>query len=114
MAEGIKNKNAKFDRVFSDVIRKNGRASEFLLISKYSLSEPGMIKQAPFGLSLIARGKLPLSIDKMEDAGELKTIFELVEKPQEPYEKRENKEHENKEKEPGEVEKENADGGAEK
>ena len=110
MAQGIKNKNAKFDRVFSDVIRKNGRASEFLLISKYSLSEPGMIKQAPFGLSLVARGKLPLSIDKMEDTGELKTIFEHGP----PDEKRENKENENKEKEPGEVEKENAEGGAEK
>ncbi len=76
MAEGIKNKNARFDRVFSDVIKKNGRASEFLLISKYSLLEPGMIRQVPFGLSLVSRGKLPLSIDKMEDARELKAIFD--------------------------------------
>ncbi len=79
IAEGIKNKNSKFDNIFSDVIKKNGRASEFLLISKYSLSEPGMIKQAPFGLSLMSRGKLPLMPDKMEDARELDAIFRTEE-----------------------------------
>jgi len=77
IAEGLENKNARFDRVFSEVVKKNGRASEFLLISKYSISEPGMIKQAPFGLSLISKGKLPLSIDKMDDARELKAIFNI-------------------------------------
>ncbi len=109
MAEGIKNKNAKFDRVFSDVIRKNGRASEFLLISKYSLSEPGMIKQAPFGLSLIAKGKLPLSIDRMEDADELKTIFK-PEKSQGQVQEQERKESkEIKKEESGENEKGNTE-----
>lgn len=83
IAEGIKNKNSKFDSIFSDVIKKSGRASEFLLISKYSLSEPGMIKQAPFGLSLMSRGKLPLMPDKMEDARELDAIFKTEkEKPE--------------------------------
>jgi len=77
VAEGIKNKNSKFDRIFSDVVKKTGRASEFLLISKYSLEEPGMIKQAPFGLSLIFKGKLPLLPDKMEGTDELKAIFEI-------------------------------------
>jgi heterodisulfide reductase subunit C len=80
MSEGIKNRNAKFDNVFADVVKKNGRASEFLLISKYSISEPGMIKQAPFGLALISKGKLPLSIDKMDDTHELDAIFKLGEK----------------------------------
>lgn len=80
ISEGVKNRNAKFDTVFADVVRNNGRASEFLLISKYSISEPGMIKQAPFGLALISKGKLPLSIDKMEDARELNAIFKLGEK----------------------------------
>jgi len=79
IAEGVKNKNAKFDAVFSDVIKKNGRASEFLLISKYSLSEPGMIKQAPFGIALLKKGKLPLSIDKMENTKELDAIFKIGE-----------------------------------
>ncbi|MDL5504205.1 MAG: hypothetical protein QSU88_13420, partial [Candidatus Methanoperedens sp.] len=79
IAEGIKNKNSKFDNIFSDVIKKTGRASEFLLISKYSLSEPGMIKQAPFGLSLMSRGKLPLMPDKMEDTRELDAIFKTEE-----------------------------------
>ncbi len=83
IAEGIKNKNASFDGVFSDVVKKNGRASEFLLISKYSLKEPGMIKQAPFGLSLMSRGKLPLMPDKMEDARELDAIFKTGEEKQE-------------------------------
>ena len=83
IAEGIKNKNAKFDNVFSEGIKKNGRASEFLLISKYSLSEPGMIKQAPFGFSLFSKGKLSLSIDKMEDMGELDAIFKLGKKTKE-------------------------------
>jgi len=77
IAAGIKNKNAKFDMIFSDVVRKNGRASEFLLISKYGLSEPGVIKQAPFGLSLMFKGKLPLASYKMEDTHELKAIFKL-------------------------------------
>ncbi len=77
IAEGIKNKNARFDGVFSDVVKKNGRASEFLLISKYSLIEPGMIKQASFGISLFAKGKIPLSINKMKDTHELKSIFKL-------------------------------------
>jgi heterodisulfide reductase subunit C len=79
IAEGIKNKNSKFDSIFSDVVKKSGRASEFLLISKYSLTEPGMIKQAPFGLSLMSRGKLPLMPDKMEDARELDAIFRTEE-----------------------------------
>ena len=83
IAEGIKNKNTSFDGVFSDVVKKNGRASEFLLISKYSLKEPGMIKQAPFGLSLMSRGKLPLMPDKMEDARELDAIFKTGEEKQE-------------------------------
>ena len=78
--EGIRNKNAKFDTVFADVVKKNGRASEFLLISKYSISDPGMIKQAPFGISLLIKGKLPLSIDKMNDTRELEAIFKLGEK----------------------------------
>jgi heterodisulfide reductase subunit C len=80
IAEGVKNKNARFDSIFSDVVKKNGRASEFLLISKYSLKEPEMIKQVPFGLGLFAKGKLPLSIDKMEDTRELKAIFKMADK----------------------------------
>jgi heterodisulfide reductase subunit C len=83
IAEGVKNKNARFDGIFSGVVEKTGRASEFLLISKYSLKEPEMIKQVPFGLSLFAKGKLPLSIDKMEDTQELKPIFKMSEKKQE-------------------------------
>lgn len=83
IAEGVKNKNARFDGIFSDVVEKNGRASEFLLISKYSLKEPEMIKQVPFGLSLFAKGKLPLSIDKMENMRELEAIFKMGEKKQE-------------------------------
>lgn len=80
IAEGITNKNAKFDNVFSSVIKNNGRASEFLLISRYSLAEPGMIKQLPFGLAMVAKGKLPLSIDRMENIRELDAIFKLGEK----------------------------------
>jgi heterodisulfide reductase subunit C len=80
IAEGITNKNATFDTVFSDVIKNNGRASEFLLISRYSMTEPGMIKQIPFGLSMMAKGKLPLSIDRMENTRELDAIFKLGER----------------------------------
>ena len=79
IAEGVKNKNARFDEIFSGVVGKNGRASEFLLISKYSLKEPEMIKQLPFGFGLFKKGKLPLSVDKMEDTSELKAIFKLEE-----------------------------------
>ncbi len=104
IAEGVKNKNARFDGVFSDVVKKTGRASEFLLISKYSLSDLRMIKQLPFGLNLIAKGKLSLSVDKMEDSRELKAIFEIGGKKQES----ESKEKEKAEKVPepeGETEK---------
>jgi heterodisulfide reductase subunit C len=83
IAEGVKNKNARFDGIFSDTVEKNGRASEFLLISKYSLKEPEMIKQVPFGLTLFAKGKLTLSVDKMEDTRELKAIFKMGDKMQE-------------------------------
>jgi len=83
IAEGIKNKNTKFDNVFSDVVKKNGRSSEFLLISKYCLTEPVMIKQAPFGMSLFSKGKLPLSSDKMENAHELDAILKIGEKKEE-------------------------------
>lgn len=96
IAEGVNNKNARFDGVFSDVVMKNGRASEFLLISKYSLREPEMIKQVPFGLALISKGKLPLSIDKMEDTRELKAIFQMGEKKPD----RESKENEKAKKVP--------------
>ncbi len=83
IAEGIRNRNVKFDNVFSDVIKTNGRASEFLLISKYSITEPGMIKQLPFGLAMMAKGKFPLSIQRMENTKELETIFKLGEKSRE-------------------------------
>jgi heterodisulfide reductase subunit C len=83
IAEGIKNKNTKFDNVFSEVVKKNGRSSELLLISKYSLKEPGMIKQVPFGMSLFSKGKLPLSSDKMENAHELDAILKISEKKEE-------------------------------
>jgi heterodisulfide reductase subunit C len=89
IAEGIRNKNSKFDNVFSDVIKKTGRASEFLLISKYSLTEPGMIKQAPFGLSLFSKGKLPLSADKMDNAKDLDAFFKINEKKEEKMENKE-------------------------
>jgi heterodisulfide reductase subunit C len=92
IAQGIKNKNAKFDSVFSDVVKKNGRASEFLLISKYSLSEPWMIKQAPFGIALFRKAKLPLSIDKMENTRELDAIFKLGGKTDEKSENKVKKE----------------------
>ncbi len=91
VAEGIKNKNERFDGVFSDVVKKTGRASEFLLISKYSLSDLRIIKQLPFGLNLIAKGKLPLSVDKMEDSRELKAIFEIGGKKQESVSKEKEK-----------------------
>jgi heterodisulfide reductase subunit C len=94
IAEGVKNKNERFDGVFSDVVRKNGRASEFLLISKYSLREPEMMKQATFGLSLFSKGKLPLTIDKMENTRELDIIFKLG---AEKKESREDNKEENKE-----------------
>lgn len=103
MAEGIKNKNAKFDDVFSEVVKKNGRASEFLLISKYSLSEPGMIRQLPFGLSLISKGKMPLSVDKMKDTGELDAIFKRG--------KAENEGEKETEEKPAEKENANEEGG---
>lgn len=92
IAEGVKNKNERFDGVFSDVVRKNGRASEFLLISRYSLKEPEMIKQAPFGISLLSKGKLPMSIDKMENPRELDTIFKLGEKAEKKEGREDNKE----------------------
>jgi heterodisulfide reductase subunit C len=89
IAEGVTNKNTKFETVFSEVLKKNGRASEFLLISKYSLTEPAMIKQVPFGLSLYSKGKLPLSPDKMDNANELDAIFKINQKKEQ---KEENKE----------------------
>ena len=89
IAEGVKNKNSRFDGIFSEVIKKNGRASEFLLISKYSLGEPSMIKQAPFGLALFSRGKLPLSADKMENTHELEAIFKLAQRSEEKPEAKE-------------------------
>lgn len=79
IAQGIENKDSKFDNVFSGVVRKNGRASEFLLISKYGIMEPGIIKQLPFGVSLYQKGKLSLSTYKMEDTKDLDAIFKLGE-----------------------------------
>ncbi|VVB89683.1 CoB--CoM heterodisulfide reductase iron-sulfur subunit C [uncultured archaeon] len=103
IAEGIKNKNSKFDQVFSDVVRKNGKASEFLLISKYGLSEPGVIKQAPFGLSLIFKGKLPLASYRMEDTRELNAIFKLEKTAEEEaYKESKTKEPIQKQKDEGE------------
>ncbi len=79
IAQGVENKDSKFDSVFSDVVRKNGRASEFLLISKYGIMEPGILKQLPFGISLFQKGKLPLSSYKMQDTKELDAIFKIGE-----------------------------------
>ncbi len=101
IAQGIENKDSKFDNVFSGVVRKNGRASEFLLISKYGLMEPGIIKQLPFGISLIQKGKLPLSTYKMVDTKDLDAIFKLGEN---------SGEKEKEVKEENKVEAKNADG----
>ena len=102
IAEGITNRNAKFDNVFSSVIKNNGRASEFLLISRYGLTEPGMIKQLPFGLSMMAKGKLPLSIDSMENTRELEAIFKLGGEPK--GENKESRDIKEKNKEPQYIE----------
>ncbi len=80
IAMGTKFKHAIFDEVFSDVVRKKGRASEYLLLSRYSLSDPGMVlKQIPFGISLIAKGKHSF-FDQMDDNRELGAIFKLGKK----------------------------------
>lgn len=83
IAEGVNNDYSRFDKVFSEIIKKTGRASEFLLISKFSVSSferiKESIKQAPFGLNLVKKGKFPLTIDKMEDNSELKAIFNIEE-----------------------------------
>lgn len=77
VAQGVDNKNSKFDQVFSDVVRKKGRAAEYLLLSEYSLSDPGMLlKKVPFGLALISKGKHSF-FDQMDDNRELDAIFKL-------------------------------------
>ncbi len=78
--EGVRNKNVIFDRVFSDLVKTHGRTSELLLISKYSLTDLKIIKQVPFGLSLISRGKLSLSNAKVENKKQLDAIFDMEKK----------------------------------
>ena len=69
-------KIARFNEIFLDSIRKNGRVFELGLVMKYNMVTAQPFKDASLGPAMLSKGKLKLSADKIEDQAPVKSAFE--------------------------------------
>ena len=71
-----------FYKNFMDSVRRHGRVNEMEFMSFYFLSRMNPVlpfKYAPFGLKLMAKGKVTPTIPKLSRSGPLESIFRKVE-----------------------------------
>lgn len=75
----------KFSPIFYDIVKKNGRNNEFALMMKYSFSLPitEMIGQAPIGLGLFLKGRLPLTGDRIKGIKDLQKMLDRCDESEE-------------------------------
>ena len=79
---------ASFYRIFNEIVANLGRQFEPLLLLKATLgSREGiasklgyLLKNAPFGITLMKKGKLPFKPEKISGSEEVRKIFENVAK----------------------------------
>lgn len=70
-----------FNKSFVDTLRRYGRVWEPELLIRYHLKKnlPALLGQIPFGLTMLAKRRITLLPERMEDVGELKEIFKRLE-----------------------------------
>ncbi len=69
-------KIAKFNEIFLDSIKSNGRVYELGLVMKYNMATAQPFKDAALGPVMFSKGKLKISPDKVQDTGVVKNVFE--------------------------------------
>jgi len=72
----------KMSPIFFDIVRKKGRNHEIELMTKFSLAAAPMeiFKQAPIGVKLFFKGRLPLAGKKIKGLKELQKMLDYCEK----------------------------------
>jgi heterodisulfide reductase subunit C len=81
IAENVQGKEkesvSRFYRAFMETVRRHGRnyEPEFLVRYFFSTNPLGLIKQAPLGLSLWRKGRIPLSPQEVKGKAEIEAIF---------------------------------------
>lgn len=74
--EGIRSKDASFERIFMDQIRSSGRISEVLLSAAYALRNPdAAVPIMEMGIELLSRGKVSLDPGSVSGMDEIQRIF---------------------------------------
>ncbi|MEN3037204.1 MAG: 4Fe-4S dicluster domain-containing protein [Candidatus Methanosuratincola petrocarbonis] len=74
--EGIGSRDASFERIFIDQIRKTGRISEVLLSAAYALRNPdAAVPIMEMGIELLSRGKVSLDPGMVKGMDEIERIF---------------------------------------
>lgn len=68
-------KIAKFNEIFLNSIKSNGRVYELGLVMKYNLATAQPFKDASLGPLMFSKGKLKIAPDKVKDAGGVKNAF---------------------------------------
>jgi len=72
----------KMSPIFFDIVRKKGRNHEIELMTKFTLTAAPMeiVKQAPIGMKLFFKGRLPLVGKKIKDIKNLRKMLAISEK----------------------------------
>jgi hypothetical protein len=78
IAKGLAtDKEAKFSRVFVEVLQRYGRMYEPEVLVRYYMSQAGvsaLVKQAGLGLTMLRKGKIGLRPERINDTDELRDI----------------------------------------
>ena len=69
-------KIAKFNEIFLDSIKRNGRVYELGLVMKYNLATVQPFKDAALGPVMFRKGKLKMAPDKVQDPAPVREAFE--------------------------------------
>lgn len=68
-------KIAKFNEIFLDSIKKNGRVYELGLVMKYNMATAQPFKDATLGPAMFGKGKLRIPPDKVKDPSPVRASF---------------------------------------
>ena len=75
--EGIKIRDATYERLFLKQIEDFGRIAELSLTGEFLLAYPqGMVQSMQMGLELLSKGKIGLEADRIQGRNEVKRIIE--------------------------------------
>ena len=68
-------KIARFNEIFLDSIKRNGRVYELGLVMKYNMMTAQPFKDASLGPVMFSKGKLKIAPDKVQDPAPIKEAF---------------------------------------